>query len=157
MKKDSRLSSVLHVLMHLAQGEHPLTSEALARSLGTHPVVVRRVLSNLRELGYVASSKGHGGGWTLACDLRETTLLDIYRAVGEPAVFAMGHRLEHPECLVEQAVNEALDDAFRDAEALLVERLGNVALSDLAASFGARMAGMKRLPAQPCERASHAP
>lgn len=153
MKKDSRLSSVLHVLLHMAQSEGPLTSEALARMLGTHPVVVRRVLSSLRENGYVASTKGHGGGWVVACDLRELTLLDVYRAVGEPTVFAMGHRLENPQCLVEQAVNEALDDAFRQAEALLVERLGGVTLADLAADFGRRM---KRLRPQPCRNDVHA-
>lgn len=153
MKKDSRLSSVLHVLLHMAQSDGPLTSEALARMLGTNPVVVRRVLSSLRESGYVASTKGHGGGWVVACDLCEVTLLDVYRAVGEPTVFAMGHRLENPQCLVEQAVNEALDDAFRKAEALLVERLGGVTLADLAADFGRRM---KRVRPQPCRNDVHA-
>ncbi|MBO9663395.1 Rrf2 family transcriptional regulator [Dokdonella sp.] len=139
MKKDSRLSSVLHVLLHMEQSDGPLTSDALARMLGTNPVVVRRVLSSLRECGYVASTKGHGGGWVVACDPRVVTLLDVYRAVGEPTVFAMGHRLEKPRCLVEQSVNEALDGAFRAAEALLVERLGRVTLADLAASLGRRM------------------
>ena len=146
MKRDSRLSSVLHVLLHMAQYGRPLTSEVLAGFLGTNPVVVRRTLAHLREAGYVASSKGHGGGWTLACDLHATTLLDVYRAVGEPAVFAMGHRVEHPQCAVEQAVNEALDDAFRRAEALLVARLGEVTLADLAASFGRRMQAHRPSP-----------
>jgi Rrf2 family protein len=153
MKKDSRLSSVLHVLLHMAHSEGPLTSEALARMLGTHPVVVRRVLASLRERGYVASTKGHGGGWIVACDLHAVTLLDVYRAVGAPTVFAMGHRLEQPRCLVEQAVNAALDDAFREAEALLAGRLGSVTLADLAADFGRRM---KRRRPQPCRNETHA-
>lgn len=149
MKRDSRLSSVLHVLLHMAQCDRPLTSEVLARYLGTHPVVVRRTLSHLRQAGYVASSKGHGGGWTLACDLAAVSLLDIYRAVGEPAVFAMGHRLEHPQCLVEQAVNEAVDDALREAEALLVARLAAVTLADLAARFGQRLPPERRCRPDP--------
>lgn len=153
MKRDSRLSSVLHVLLHMAQHDGPLTSETLARMLGTNPVVVRRTLASLRERGYVASAKGPGGGWTLARDLGTVTLLDIYRAVGEPTVFAMGHRLEHPECAVEQAVNAALDSAFRDAEALLIARLGEVTLAELAASFARRM---PRRPLPTCERPHHA-
>lgn len=153
MKRDSRLSSVLHVLLHMAQSDGPLTSDVLARMLGTNPVVVRRVLSSLRECGYVASTKGHGGGWVIACDPRAVTLLDVYRAVGEPAVFAMGHRLENPRCLVEQAVNESLDDAFREAEALLVKRLGNVTLADLTARFSRRM---KRTHPRPCRNDVHA-
>jgi Rrf2 family protein len=153
MKRDSRLSSVLHVLLHMAQHDGPLTSETLARALGTNPVVVRRTLASLRERGYVASAKGPGGGWTLGCDLRTVTLLDVYRAVGEPTVFAMGHRLTQPACLVEQAVNEALDVAFRDAEALLIARLGEVTLAELAASFARRM---PHVPFAPCERPDHA-
>lgn len=154
MKRDSRLSSVLHVLLHMAQHGRPLTSDVLAGYLGTNPVVVRRTLAHLREAGYVASAKGHGGGWTIACDLRATSLLDVYRAVGEPAVFAMGHRVEHPQCAVEQAVNEALDDAFRSAEALLVARLGEVTLADLAASFGKRM--QARAHPSPAKKHRHA-
>ena len=48
MKRDSKLSSVLHVLLHLAHSERPMTSEQMAAMLGTNPVLVRRVLAGLR-------------------------------------------------------------------------------------------------------------
>ena len=99
MRRDSRLSSVLHVLLHMAHSNRPLTSEELAGYLQTNAVVVRRVLGRLRELGYVDSVKGHGGGWSIVCDLDTVTLRDIYEAVGSPSVFAMGNRVENPECL----------------------------------------------------------
>lgn len=139
MKRDSRLSGVLHVLLHLAEAKRPVPSEVLAGAMQTNPVVVRRVLGGLRDRGLVRSEKGHGGGWTVACDLTKVTLRDVYEAVGEPAMFAMGHRTEAPECLVEQAVNAALDDAFGDAEALLLDRFGRVTLAALSADFHARM------------------
>jgi DNA-binding IscR family transcriptional regulator len=138
MKRDSKLSSVLHVLLHMSEAGRPLTSDELAGYLQTNPVVVRRTLAGLRERGLVASEKGHGGGWTIACDLKAVTLRDVYDAVGAPAVLALDHRSENPACLVEQAVNAALDDAFREAEALLVARLGAVTLADLAADFTRR-------------------
>ena len=47
----------------------------------------------------------------------------------------MGNRAEAPDCLVEQAVNAALDQAFHDAEALLLSRLGEVTLAMLSADF----------------------
>jgi len=53
---------------------------------------------------------------------------------------AMGNRTEAPGCLVEQAVNAALDESFRDAEALLLDRFERVTLAELAADFHARMA-----------------
>ena len=33
MRRDSRLSGVLHVLLHLAQKEGPVTSEVLAKAM----------------------------------------------------------------------------------------------------------------------------
>jgi DNA-binding IscR family transcriptional regulator len=107
--------------------------------MSTNPVVVRRVMAGLREAGFVRSEKGHGGGWTIACDLRTTTLRDVWLALGAPEPFAMGNRTEMPGCLVEQAVNAALDSAFREAEALLLDRFGTVTLAALSADFHARM------------------
>lgn len=138
MKRDSKLSSVLHVLLHLAHSEHPMTSDQMAAMLGTNPVLVRRVLAGLRERGYISSERGHGGGWSITCDLATVTLRDVYDAVGAPTVFAMGNRNEHSACLVEQVVNASLADAFAQAEALLVERLGQVTLADLARDFNGR-------------------
>ncbi|WP_407353186.1 Rrf2 family transcriptional regulator [Luteimonas sp. R10] len=140
MKRDSRLSGVLHVLLHMAEHEGPVTSEVLALAMDTNPVVIRRVMAGLREQGYVRSEKGHGGGWTLACDLSKVTLRDVYDALGRPALLAMGNRTEAPGCLVEQAVNAALGQAFDDAEALLLSRLGEVTLATLSADFHQRIA-----------------
>jgi len=131
MRRDSRLSDVLHVLLHMAEQEGAMTSESLAKSLRTNPVVIRRTMAGLREQGYVQSEKGHGGGWRLACDLAKVTLRDVYTAIGSPTLLAMSHRTESPGCLVEQSVNAALDGAFHDAEALLLARLGEVTLADL--------------------------
>lgn len=137
MRKDSRLSRMLHVLLHMARRDQPFTSEQIAQMLDTNPVVVRRTMAGLRQAGYVRSEKGHGGGWTIACDLKRITLLDIHRAVGGPRIFAIGNETENPECAVERVVNAALDDALRQAEALLLQRLGTIALADLAADFDA--------------------
>ncbi len=131
---------MLHVLLHMAEHRAPVTSQTLAKAMGTNPVVIRRVMAGLREQGYVRSEKGHGGGWTLARDLAEITLRDIYDAIGCPSLLAIGNRTESPDCLVEQAVNAALDTAFQDAQALLLARLGDVTLATLSADFHARLA-----------------
>lgn len=143
MMRDSRLSGVLHVLLHMAERTTPATSEVLARAMRTNPVVIRRIMAGLREQGYVRSVKGHGGGWSLNSDLSEITLRDVYEALGSPSLLAIGNRHEAPDCLVEQAVNAALDSAFRDAEAVLLARLGEVTLQALAREFQARMRNMK--------------
>jgi len=139
MSLDTRLSGILHILLHMAEHRGAVTSDVLARAMHTNPVVVRRTMAGLREQGLVTSVKGHGGGWTIACDMERTTLRDIYAAVGSPALLAMGNRSERPTCLVEQAVNAALDQTFSEAEALMLQRLGSVSLAALSADFHRRM------------------
>lgn len=127
---------MLHVLLHMAGEGSPLTSEALARAMATNPVVIRRTMAGLRDQGYVRSEKGHGGGWTLDCNPSKVTLRDIYAALGSPSLLAITNRTETPGCLVEQAVHAVLNQAFHDAEALLLSRLGEVTLAELTSDLG---------------------
>lgn len=140
MKRDSRLSSVLHALLHMAEQDGPTTSEALGRCLGANPVVVRRTMGFLRDAGIVTADRGHAGGWRIAADLSSVSLRQLHDALGEPAIFAIGNRNETPACLVEQAVNAALESAFAEAEALLLERFGRITLAALAEDFKRRHA-----------------
>jgi DNA-binding IscR family transcriptional regulator len=126
-------------LLHMAQKDGPVTSEVLARAIDTNPVVLRRTMAGLRDQGYVQSEKGHGGGWTLACDLSTVTLRDIYTALGSPSLLAIGNRTEAPGCLVEEAVNAALNRSFEDAESLLLSRLGEVTLAELSEDVRRRL------------------
>ncbi len=140
MKRDSKLSGVLHVLLHMLGMQGPATSHQLASIMGTNPVVIRRIMAGLRDQGFVASAKGHGGGWTIACDPAAVTLADIYEAVGEPPLVALGHRTEIPGCLVEQAVNQALDTAFREVEAVFQTHLKTITLAAMSREFNRRLA-----------------
>lgn len=131
MNKDTRLSGVLHVLLHLGQVTTPQTSELMAKAMGTNAAVFRRTMAGLREAGYVRSEKGHGGGWTLVKPLTDITLLDVYRALGQPGLFAIGSRNEKSGCKVEQAVNLALADTLTKAQGLIIEQLASVTLASL--------------------------
>ena len=72
-----------------------------------------------------------------AADLEKVSLLDVHRAVGGVRVFAIGNEDPDPQCAVERVVNAAVADVLRDAEALLMARLGAVSLAELAKGFGA--------------------
>lgn len=140
MQLDARLSRMLHILIHMAQTTTPMTSELAGQILDTNPVVVRRMMAGLRNAGHVASVKGHGGGWTLLHGLERITMLDVYRAVGEPRVLSIGASSLAPACLVEQAVNARMAAALEEAEALFISRLGQVTLADIAADFDTSLA-----------------
>lgn len=144
MKRDSRLSNILHALLHMAEHEArtgaPMTSDQLAVCLSTNPVVVRRTMAGLREQGLVASEKGHGGGWRLARLLDQVTLGQVNTALGEPGLIPETPPVEAEGCLVEAAVNDALGETYAAARALLVARLNDITLADLAADFSRRLA-----------------
>ncbi|WP_417271576.1 Rrf2 family transcriptional regulator [Celeribacter sp.] len=131
MNKDTRLSGVLHVLIHLDHADKPLTSEALAKTMGTNPAVFRRTMSGLREAGYVRSEKGHGGGWVLERKLSEMTLLDVFKALDHKGVFSFGLRNDNPNCKVEGAVNDALSETMDAAQRILLEGLADVTLQKI--------------------------
>jgi len=128
---------MLHVLLHMARHNQPFTSEQIAKMLGTNPTVVRRTMAGLRRAGYVSSAKGHGGGWAIIRDLQLITLLDVHKAVGGPRLFAIGNEHAHAGCAVERAVNKALEDALQQAEAILMQKLQAVTLSELLGDFDA--------------------
>ena len=140
MPHDSRFSRMLHLLIHLGRHAGPAPSELLAGMLGTNPVVVRRMMAGLREAGLVTAERGQGGGWTLARELGGITLLDVHRALGQPAIFAMAISRDDPDCLVERAVNERLSGTMDEAEAMLLARFGAISLADIAGDFDQRLA-----------------
>lgn len=138
MKRNSRLSAVLHLLLHMGEaGPRALTSEQLASFIRTNPVVVRRIIAGLRDAGIVASERGPGGGWRLGRPLNEISLAEISATLGENLVpFSL--EPESPGCLVEEAVLTALADFRREAEQLLMAKLAKITLADLAAGFSHR-------------------
>ena len=145
MKRSSRLSVALHLLLHMAeQGDDLATSERLATWADTNPVVIRRTFAGLREAGIVSSAKGHGGGWRLARPASQISVGQIQAALNERL---LGHVLveDAPGCLVERAVNAALDEAMREAERLLHEKLSHLSLADLAKDVAALWAAIKPL------------
>jgi DNA-binding IscR family transcriptional regulator len=133
MRRNSRLSVALHVLVHMSEMDQAVTSETLGPMMKTNPVVCRRTMAGLRDAGIVRSEKGHGGGWSLARKLDSVTLGDVYDALGKTTLFSIGHRDAKPKCLLEQAVNRAIGGALDEAQALLLGRLRSITVAEILA------------------------
>ncbi len=131
MRTDSRLSRILHVLMHLGETDKPITSEMIGKMLNTNPSLVRRTMGLLRQAGIVSSTKGHGGGWYLEKQLAELSLADVYAALGEPKLFAIGASGDTPTCLLERSANTATLGALDAARQKFLDTLAAQSVGDL--------------------------
>ena len=147
MKRDSKLSLALHALGHMAAApDRPMPSDDLALIGPTNPVVVRRVLGQLRDAGLVTSAKGHAGGWRLARAASQITVADVYRALGEHLDPAPGAGPDNPPtcaptCAIERALHGHWDKAVELAQAALLDRLSKVSIADLSGSMADAIAG----------------
>lgn len=139
MRYDRRLPRVLHVLLHMKDAEQPMTSSEIGQFLHTDGSFVRRTMAGLRERGWVSSSRGKGGGWTLTAELEDISLLALYDALGSPPLFALATSEDTPRCLLERAANTAVDRALAAAEEIFRAELAAVAVADLAEDFEERL------------------
>jgi len=138
---NSRFTVAIHVLTLLASSDgEPLTSEYMAGSVNTNPVVIRRVLGRLRDANLVRSHPGPGGGWHLARAARGITLRDVYRAIEDEGVFAMHASEPNPSCPVGASIQQILTGRFDDAQRALEATLQRTRISDLLGEVRVRAA-----------------
>ena len=129
----SRMAVAVHVLAFLAwRRSEPQTSERVAGSVNTHPVVVRRLIGALRKAGLVTVQPGVGGGAQLARDPARITLLDVYRAVEDhEALFAMHASPPSAHCDIGGNIRGVLGPVFARAHAAMQEELDGVSVADV--------------------------
>ncbi len=117
-----------------------LTSESMARSIQTNPVVVRRLLRDLARAGLVETKRGVGGGVSLARDAEDITLRDVYEAVEEDAEL-LGRYPTGPsqECSLAPVVAEYLEEVVGRAESAFKDSLAETTVAMMSRGLGARM------------------
>ncbi|OGX90958.1 Rrf2 family transcriptional regulator [Hymenobacter coccineus] len=136
MQISSRFSVAVHVLTLLADNPagELLTSDRLAGSVNTNPVVIRRILGQLKKAGLV-EVRAAAGGTYLRRDPATLTLLDVYRAVDvvEGALFSV-HEHPNPHCAMGRHIQAALDGTLARAQAALERELAATTLAQVVAS-----------------------
>ena len=132
MTTNSRMASALHIMSFVAYaGDEGTTSEAIAKSLKTNPVVVRKILRLLDREGVVALRQGRQGGVGLRHPASRITLDQIYKAVeSESGVFAM-RRQVHEGCMVACAMKRRLGPIFNAANNAVEQALSKTSLAEL--------------------------
>ena len=60
--------------------DQKMTSDFMAASIGTNPVIIRKILQQLKAAGLIEVARGTGGV-TITRPLEQITFLDVYKAV----------------------------------------------------------------------------
>lgn len=138
MARNCRFAVAVHITAVLAlNGDEPATSEWIAGSVNTNPVVIRRLLSALAKAGLVTSIRGSAGGSLLSRRPEEISLLDIARAVEEDEAPALHNQPPNPACPVGRSIQPVLVRVIDRAEAAREAVLATTLLSEVVAQIRA--------------------
>src|SRR3954469_1468273 len=129
----SRVAVAVHVLAYMAwKRSEAVTSERIAASVNTNPVVVRRIVGALRNAGMVTVQPGVGGGASLAREPEEITLLDVYRAVEDgEELFSLHSSEPSRSCNVGGNIRDVLRPIFCTAHRAMESVLAGVTIADV--------------------------
>lgn len=133
MSISSRFAVGIHILSLLGINQEDVnTSEYIAKSVNTNPVVIRKIIGMLKKAQLVNVRPGVAGA-ELAKDLSDITLLDVYKAVNvvqEKDLFGR-HESPNPSCLVGRNIQMAIEPLFSSAQRALEMSLENVTIQDV--------------------------
>lgn len=134
MQISSRFTIAIHIFtcIHIFEKEHKITSDFLASSVNVNPVIIRKLLLQLKAAGLVKVQRGSGGA-SIAKPLEEITFLDVYNAVecvehGELFHF---HENANQDCPVGRNIHQILDDKLERIQSAMERELEAITLSDV--------------------------
>ena len=109
-----------------------VTSDFIASSVNVNPVVIRRLLQQLKKAGIVQVMRGSGGTDT-ARPIDEITLLDVYNAVECVDEGGLFHFHENPNqlCPVGRNIHAVLDVRLDEIQKAMEKEMGSVTIQDV--------------------------
>jgi len=134
MQISSRFTLAVHIFACIDTfgGEYKVTSDFLAGSTNVNPVMIRRLLGQLKGAGLIEVARGTGGA-VAAKPLNEITLFDIYQAVECVEEGELFHFHENPStsCPIGRNIHSILDDKLLRIQNAMEKELASITLADI--------------------------
>lgn len=129
---NQQFATAVHVLTALAFNKKKLmSSDALALSVNTNPVVIRRLLSLLTKAELVETLRGKTGGVKLSKEAQMITLKDVYVALSPSHPLGPRERAPHKECPVSCSMDAIMTTVSLGTQKATLKYLDSQKLSDL--------------------------
>lgn len=160
MQISSRFTIALHILTcaEVFRNGQKITSDFLAGSVNTNPVIIRRILTQLKNAGLITVARGTGG-ISLTRAPADITFFDVYRAV-EPAengdLFRF-HEGPNPDCPVGRNIHALLDEKLSAIRRAMEEEMKRYTLQDLGCGIAGLLSEGKRTAAEAADGAESRP
>lgn len=134
MQISSRFTLAIHIFACIDTfgNEYKVTSDFLAGSTNVNPVIIRKILGQLKGAGLIHVARGTGGT-TVARPLEEITFFDVYKAVECVEGGSLFHFHENPNtnCPVGRNIHHILDDKLFRVQDAMENELASITLADL--------------------------
>ena len=133
MKANTRFPVAIHILTYIAIKGKGITSDELANSVNTNPVVIRKLNANLKKAGFISIHNGPNGGAELKKSPQAITLLDVYQAVREEEDILIFNNPQHPNlnCQIGANIMDAISQPFQEAQDALKSVLSQYTINDI--------------------------
>lgn len=132
MQISSRFTIAVHIFacIDTFEKDHKITSDFLADSINVNPVIIRKLLSQLKNAGLIQVKRGSGGA-SFARPLEDITLLDIYRAVDCVEKGDLFHFHENPnqQCPVGRNIHNILDDKLDRIQNAMEREMASITMA----------------------------
>ncbi len=124
------------VFIHEAKGITKVTSNLLAQSTGSNPVVIRNILSALKKAGIIKVPRGTGGA-ELCVDPSQITLFNIYSALEPDGVTSIIeiHPCDDRPCPIAQNIRKVLKTPYHKIEDAVIETMKEITLQSIIDDF----------------------
>ncbi len=134
MQISSRFTVALHIFtcVETFKDEYKVTSDFLASSIGTNPVIIRKILTQLQSAGLIKVLRGTGG-IEVTRDLSEITFFDVYQAIEpvEDGNLFRFHDNPSPQCPVGRNIHTLLDNKLSAIQESMETEMKKYTLADL--------------------------
>ncbi|MBR5099570.1 MAG: Rrf2 family transcriptional regulator [Spirochaetales bacterium] len=134
MQISSRFTVALHIFtcVDTFKDDYKVTSDFLAGSIGTNPVIIRKILTQLQEAGLIKVIRGIGG-IELTRELKDISFYDVYLAIEpiENGDLFHFHESPNPECPVGRNIHALLDDKLKAIQQSMEAEMKKYTLADL--------------------------
>lgn len=134
MQISSRFTIAIHVFacMEVFGEDYKITSDFLASSINVNPVIIRKILSQLRNAGLIEVARGTGGTTTTR-PIDEITFYDVYLAVDllEKGELFHFHENPNPNCPVGKNIHTALDDRLLHIQGAMEQEMKKYTIADV--------------------------